>query len=1061
MLALAVCLYWIAFDCLVFWSARVDSGTCCAASVAVFSPPCSWGRGLSSPPSFADSVQLWASCRMPFTSVWRRRRAGVVVALLLLLAGVEQNPGPSATQASSFLRLGVLNIRSVVRKGAAVRDVIVDSRLDLLVLTETWLKSTDHQAVTKDMLPPDYEVSHYFRPADGGGVAVVHRIGLQVSTVTMSSVSDLSSFECLTVKIGGKRRINVAAVYRPPSSSSHGTHVTQFCRELSLFLDEFLALPGEPFLAGDFNCPSAAGTPAVDPRLVELLGSRLLHQHVERATHEAGNILDLVVSYSDGRSLVQSIDLLDMTGLSDHKLVIANLSVCRPQPVERTFTCRNLKLVSPTAFTSIMRTKPVFLAPSDDVNGFAEQIDSAIVETLDQLAPLRVRKKRCGRPVNSWLSEAAVRAKRKRRRMETRWRRTGLESDRVLYRRACREAGFAINQSLESHYSDRLRTAAADGNHRTQWRTIRELIHSDDRQTIEDRSECRRLCDDFGLFFAGKLRKIADTVAARLNSTATLSREVIRRPCTEKMETLSTVSTDEVAKLIGKMASKNSPVDCLPVSLLRQTTNVMAPLLTRLANLSFSSGVFPSSYKLGHVTPLIKKPGLNRTDPANYRPISNLSNFSKLLERLALARLQPMVLGSRNFCPLQSAYRSGHSTETALLKLVNDIKRAAGDGKCTALLALDISAAFDSICFDTLRRRARDDFGLSGAALDWLMSFVSGRSQYVAVGEERSQPSPCTTGVPQGSVLGPLLYAMYVSPIGDVVTGHGMSYHLYADDLQVYTAIRTDQLTDLSTLESCTADVARWFLENALLLNPTKTEAVLFGTRQRLRAVDGGRGVSAAGALVSFADSLKLLGVTLDSSLSLDRHVSDVVRSCNYHIRALRHIRKRLTPEAARIAACAIVGARLDYCNSLFYGMSNKNFDKLQSVQNSLARVVGCVPWSVDVGELRRSLHWLPIRQRVIFKVAIMTYRVRTSGSPMYLSSMLQSHQPQRVLRSSDQCLLELPRVRIDFERGAFSVAAPAVWNGLPRHLQESGTVATFKTGLKTWLYQEAYGRAR
>ena len=102
------------------------------------------------------------------------------------------------------------------------------------------------------------------------------------------------------------------------------------------------------------------------------------------------------------------------------------------------------------------------------------------------------------------------------------------------------------------------------------------------------------------------------------------------------------------------------------------------------------------------------------------------------------------------------------------------------------------------------------------------MSFVSGRSQYVAVGEERSQPSPCTTGVPQGSVLGPLLYAMYVSPIGDVVTGHGMNYHLYADEQQVYTAICPDQLADLSALELCTADVARWFLENALLLNPTK-----------------------------------------------------------------------------------------------------------------------------------------------------------------------------------------------------------------------------------------------
>ena len=200
---------------------------------------------------------------------------------------------------------------------------------------------------------------------------------------------------------------------------------------------------------------------------------------------------------------------------------------------------------------------------------------------------------------------------------------------------------------------------------------------------------------------------------------------------------------------------------------------------------------------LSHVR---KKPNLSPHEPANYRPISNLCTFSKILEKLVLSRLQPHVchvVKSANYCKFQSAYRKGHSTETAILRVVNDIQRAAGNGQCTARLALDISSAFDAVDHSTLTDRARTAFGIHDVALDWLRSFVTERTQQIAVGSEKSAVFPCASGVPQDSVSGPILFGMYVSPIGDVISQHNVQYHQYADDMQLYVSLNP---TDFGTL---------------------------------------------------------------------------------------------------------------------------------------------------------------------------------------------------------------------------------------------------------------------
>jgi len=212
-----------------------------------------------------------------------------------------------------------------------------------------------------------------------------------------------------------------------------------------------------------------------------------------------------------------------------------------------------------------------------------------------------------------------------------------------------------------------------------------------------------------------------------------------------------------------------------------------------------------------------------------------------------------------------------------------------------------MSTAFDAVNHKTLLERISQDFGIHGTAFNWLRSFVSDRKQYIAVGAEQSSCVNCTSGVPQGSVLGPFLFAMYILPVGNVIAAHSLHYHQYAGDTQLYMAIRPSDDDTFKPVSKCVEDVSsRWFLKNGLLLNPAKTEAVLFDTKVQREKITTLSGIDVAGAVVPFSDNVKLLGVRLDSALTMDQHVIKVLCSCSYHTHALRHIRPLLTLDVAK-----------------------------------------------------------------------------------------------------------------------------------------------------------------
>jgi hypothetical protein len=217
---------------------------------------------------------------------------------------------------------------------------------------------------------------------------------------------------------------------------------------------------------------------------------------------------------------------------------------------------------------------------------------------------------------------------------------------------------------------------------------------------------------------------------------------------------------------------------------------------------------------------------------------------------------------------------------------------------------------------------AHDAFGITGNALNWLTSYLEGRHFFIALDSSRSDTLPSTTGVPQGSVLGPFLFSMFISPVNFLIQSFGIQHHQYADDTQLYTSL-TSENTCCYNITNCAEAVNHWFLKNGLLLNPSKTEATVFGTRSQI-AKHQHLQPTFSNTTLNLSSTVKILGVKLDSTLSMNSQIAEILRSTNFHIRALRHIRRFLTKDIANTIACGIVNSRLDCCNSLLYGTSSK-----------------------------------------------------------------------------------------------------------------------------------------
>lgn len=917
-------------------------------------------------------------------------------------------------------------------------------------MCETWLKSLGDDSACADLTPAGYSFKSFPRPSRGGGLAVLYKDNF-VQHISFVTDFDFvhSSFELVQINLTlPEQTIRFFLVYRPPPSRKNKLTDSLFLEQLPDLLDLCNTLPGSSIVLGDVNVHYDCPQQPLTAKTLDILATFDFKQCVSEATHVKGHTIDWIAHRSDDSIVHRTVVTQAIT--TDHYCVMARLSARIPHLQPLVITARNIRAIDREALKADLHQRlSVLPSPS------ADDLDCVLRDVLDSHAPATQRRisSRRSSPWFGSVSEEVRAAKRARRRAERRWLKHGLTIHKELFNKAKRFVSELVHAAKTSFFSAKI---AERPSCKQLFSVCNQLLGKNKPSLLPTNYSASELPSRFLDFFQGKI----STLRANLDQQSCPAPAVTER-CFRGVPFLAfhNVSEDIVKRTILHATPTTCDLDPLPTPLLIECLDVLLPSITSLINHSLSSGSFPSIFKSALVKPLLKKPSLNPNDLKNYRPVSNLSFLSKIIEKLVLSQLLEHLTSKNLLSAFQSAYRSHHSTETALLKILNDILISLDNGKVCILTLLDLSAAFDTIDHEILLTRLHTTFGISEIALSWFRSYLSDRNLTVSVNGLLSDSSTLQFGVPQGSVLGPVLFLLYMQPLFDIVRPHSVNQHAFADDNQLYKDSTLEELPrSLISMENCILDVKHWMTINKLQLNDSKTECMLI-RNSRISTDLFPSSLKVGDTDVELVSTVKNLGVTLDCNLTLSAHIQNTCKTAYMQLRQISAIRHFLTQEATQTLVCAFVLSRIDYCNSLLSGCPKYLLNKLQRVQNSAARLVCKVRKSDHITPVLHSLHWLPVSARIQYKISCICFHAATGTSPQYISDLLHIYTPSRQLRSSaDTRTFRIPTVKNKtLGQRSFFYQAPVTWNKLPLPVRHANSIVSFRSGLKTHLFSETY----
>ena len=839
------------------------------------------------------------------------------------------------TSAASQLKCGLINCQSIRNKTIDINTLIVENCFDLLFVTETWLQERN-PALVAEMTPSTHSfISNPRINRTGGGVGVFVR--KNIKTIKVVKSPNFTTFEYITITLNtANRNISFVLLYRPPSSNRK-----RFITEFKSFLNDHLSTLENLVVLGDFNIWIEDEDNFYAKKFRTELDYLNMVNFVTEPTTRNTHILDLIISNKEN-NLVKDVIVEPDIDISDHKLIHFKLNVPRQQrsKIDLVFRSKRNFIASDfiddgvTEFNCRVHlpcicNNGIMQSISHCLNCYTSTFNSIFSKLYDLTCPV-IRKTIVQRTNTPWFCTEIKSAIISRRRAERAWRKFRTADLFQTYKTLRNRVVNLIKRKKQLFYSEIIANSNYDP--KRLHRTLKTLMGKNTENSLPSNIEDIPLGENFGDFFLNKISGISEEFPPQNDTSIP--------PDTNEthFSSLPDLSIDQVDSLILKSRKTFNEADPFPISDVIDSSSFhkIRDIFHIIINKCRREGSFPNCEKTAFITPTLKK-GLSNEKLDSFRPVSKTSWLSKLIESSYQIDLVEYVTSNALIPTFQSAYRKRHSTETALLKIQNDLLLNMDSGKCSLLILLDNSAAYDTVNHSLFISKLHN-MGIGGNALHFISSYLENRDFRVVVNHTASSPRKLSCGLPQGSILSPLLFTLYTAHIADALDGLPVKYHYFADDLQLYievSNIPSSNDTILSVLNTVKSEMKNSHLK----LNDRKTTLILIASEiRRRRHLTNFTSLNWNNTVIHFVDKAKNLGFILDKNLNLDHQIKDVVKTVNFFLYEFKCIKKYINQYSSMKLIHNFVFSKLDYCNSLYINLPNHLLSRLQVAQNNAAR---------------------------------------------------------------------------------------------------------------------------
>ena len=931
----------------------------------------------------------------------------------------------------------VLNACGLASKLGEFQHRVCKLNADVVIVTET--KFTLEKITMAEASLPGYcNPIRLDRTAHGGGVCVWVKSTLAASR---NDVMPVLHHEIVWVNIRLKtgKKIIIGAVYRPGSCPENDVSLIN---HIGTCLEQIDHTSAHVLLAGDFNVHNQAWlhstkTSLAGEQLEELCAIYGLNQHVHQPTR-AANTLDLIISDVPGTVCSK---VLDPLGRSDHNIVIADFHspVLHHEP-RTTRTVWQYHRADWHRLRDYLRNTKWDTVLTHDPNASAEELTSIIQKGMDQFIPSKKLITKPSDPV--WWSPACSRATRQKQSAWKKWRH---HPDDPGYHQqfldSLHHCSFVLCKAQEAHVQN-VKAKLSSGNLRDkQWWTYVKRAGGKDRCSdiplITDGNgkeyvTSKEKADCFGSFFANKCSlgdmDLSDSTLPDLPQPHHVGLSHIRfRP-------------PAVRRVLAQLdSSKATGPDGISARVLKECSDVLAAPVSRLFQLLMKKGVQPDIWKLASVVPVHKR--ASRSILKNYRPVSLLCILSKVMETLVNRQVVNYLERHQLLSPHQYGFRRGLGTADLLIALHHEWAAAAGEGGAARLLAVDIAGAFDRVSHCGVIHKA-ESCGLRGDLLKWLRSYLSNRRLQALVGGQTSTAYPVWAGVPQGSILGPTLFILYVNDIADGLPPE-VGINTYADDTTLYTLISEPSNTQHTTavLQAAVNTIEKWGARWKVTFEPSKSQTLTVTHRRQPWPMPS---LTFGGETVPEDSQLKLLGVVFDPKLSFKDHIRNTAARANQRLFFFRKACKVLDHKGRVTVYKGFIRPVLEYCPLAWMGAAPTHLGRLDRVQHRAMHMAGPGTLLPSLA-LRRTVAALCY----LYKLQYITgpkQLTKLVPPPAPACAMPQRTRLQTAVRHRYQLADTLPVNAPNSLRRSFPYCVLSMWNNLPPDLV---SVAPHQKGLQ------------